>query len=328
MKTVKVARRAHELGFFRQPLDAAESVAIDIHDPRFLKATDLAQAKDYAKAADAAIELLGLKHYDVRLLGYPLLQDFFEDGPAALPAALELLDAVVQKNMAALRPVEKRELLLNKTLVGYFQTILDALDYRRLKDDSVWKGWMHNLEDGTAELAADRAQTLGTTLSAAAYRQSGELLSRLSKTMRDLGQRVTTEHAAEELVINTPDVISAQGTLAASPSGLPVFAQPGQTVQIRGSAKFIELCNKLRAFELLVEKRDFRRAAMVSNDILAALASFDPRVYFPELFATFGAMLSAHVASIKPHWDLKDTVEWKMLEQFYRVDLENFTTGE
>jgi hypothetical protein len=99
-------------------------------------------------------------------------------------------------------------------------------------------------------------------------------------------------------------------------------------VQLLGSAHLVELCNKLKAFELLIERQEFQKAALVSDDILSTLESFDPRRFFPELFATFGGLLNKHVKNIQEHWESTDSTEWKTLAQFYQVDLERFVRPE
>ena len=53
-------------------------------------------------------------------------------------------------------------------------------------------------------------------------------------------------------------------------------------------------------------------------------AGFDPRKYFPELFASFSALLSSNVSAMAPYWDRRQSLEWKTLQQFYQVDLKKF----
>ena len=79
-----------------------------------------------------------------------------------------------------------------------------------------------------------------------------------------------------------------------------------------------------QAFEKLIEKRSFEKAALVGDDLMTLIENFDPRKYFPDLFASFGALLSANVSSIAPHWDRRSSLEWKTLQQFYQVDIRKF----
>jgi hypothetical protein len=96
------------------------------------------------------------------------------------------------------------------------------------------------------------------------------------------------------------------------------------SIELQVSPQFIELCRKLQAFEKLIEKRSFEKAALVGDDVMTLIESFDPRKYFPDLFASFGALLSANIGSIAPHWDRRGSLEWKTLQQFYQVDIRKF----
>lgn len=114
----------------------------------------------------------------------------------------------------------------------------------------------------------------------------------------------------------------------ASPRAARDGGLEGSVVQLRATARFAELCGKLQAFESLVKHGEFDKAAIVSSDIMNAIEQFDPRAYFPELFASFGALLSAHIQQIGPRWEDKGSLEWRALEQFYQVDLESFVGRE
>jgi hypothetical protein len=98
-------------------------------------------------------------------------------------------------------------------------------------------------------------------------------------------------------------------------------------VELVVSQHFVELSNKLRAFEILIEKGQQEKAALVADDVLQTLDAFDPRLYFPELFARFSGLVSTNIGSLSTHWQQKDSVEWKALTQYYKVDLKGFVEG-
>jgi hypothetical protein len=72
-----------------------------------------------------------------------------------------------------------------------------------------------------------------------------------------------------------------------------------------------------------VRKEKFLKAAVVLADISDALNHFDPRVYFPGLFATFAALYSKHIQALASHAD-QGSPEWLALRQHYQVDLQAF----
>jgi hypothetical protein len=203
----------------------------------------------------------------------------------------------------------------------FLQTLLHAVEYHRANKSPTWAGWMKGLTPEALEGAVTKAQALAQALPEPAFHQSIELLGRTLRWLRELQGSLAAQPPA------APQETPSAASLAAPPEthvSDGTFTQLGQPLQLRGSARLVELLNKLKAFELLVERRAFQRAALVGDDVLTALDSFDPRDYFPELFASFGALLHQHVAEITPHWQQKESVEWKALSQFYQVDLERF----
>jgi hypothetical protein len=65
----------------------------------------------------------------------------------------------------------------------------------------------------------------------------------------------------------------------------------------------------------------------VAHDLMYIVDHFDPREYFPELFARFGALLSRNIGQLEGHWEERDSASWKALHQYYRVDLKGFISS-
>jgi hypothetical protein len=300
---------------------------LEAHDPRFQQITDLAKGGQYTEAANEVAALAEESLYDVRLLGYYAYATFHEDGLTRLPEVFEAVGTLIQQNWKDLPPSDKRMLLLSKSVAWLFQTVLDTLKYHQAKKDERWADWMKGLTEEQLAAATQRAQELMELLPEPTFHSAAEFLGQVMQWLREQRNLLAAARAQQ-----TQEAEKAQAPQSPPPQAAPApastFLLLGQQVQLRGSAQFVELCNKLKAFEMLVARKDFGKAALVSDDILAALDSFDPRRYFPELFATFGALLNKHVQNIQPHWENKESVEWKTLAQFYQVDLERFVGRE
>lgn len=309
-----------DLSFCQRPLSPA-SRGIEAHDPRFLQIVDLAQRSQFQAAADRIDALHAEETYDARLAGYFLYAAFEEGGGARLAELFEALQALLTKSWEPLLPPAKAPAHLNRSASWFLQTLLHAVEYHRANKGPTWEGWVKGLTPEGLDGAIDRAQALAQALPEPAFHQTIELLGRTLRWLRELQGSLAARPT--EAQPETPSAASPAATPEAR-VGDGTFTTLGQPLQLRGSARLVELLNKLKAFELLVEKRAFQRAALVGDDVLTALDSFDPRDYFPELFASFGALLNQHVGEITPHWQQKDSVEWKALAQFYQVDLEHF----
>ena len=90
------------------------------------------------------------------------------------------------------------------------------------------------------------------------------------------------------------------------------------------SAELAMLLKKIQAFETLVQAKRFERAAMVADDIQSAVENFDPRKYFPSLFADFYADLVQNFDQISSFWARRDSADWQSFGRLYDVDLDTF----
>jgi hypothetical protein len=299
---------------------------LEAHDPRFQQITELAQSGKYTEAADAVEALLAENLYEVRLLGYYLFAVLHEEGLPRLAAILEALATLIRRNWESLPARDKRTALLNKSVTWLFQTLLDTLNYHQSKKDERWQGWWKASTEAQVSAAIRKAQELLELLPEPRYRSGSEALAKLVPWLRELHAQVVANLPQDPPP--PPQGAPQAPEPPAEPRGPSPFLKLGQPVQLMGSAHLVELCNKLKAFELLIEREEFQKAALVSDDILSTLEGFDPRRFFPELFATFGALLNKHVRNIQGHWEGKDSTEWKALAQFYQVDLERFVRPE
>jgi hypothetical protein len=105
---------------------------------------------------------------------------------------------------------------------------------------------------------------------------------------------------------------------------MDAVALGGDTLQLPISYPFVELVRKLQAFELLVQGNQFRKAALVADDIHQILTAFDPRNYFPSVFSGFSASFSENFDALEKHAEERGTPRWQALGQFYKTDLERF----
>lgn len=84
------------------------------------------------------------------------------------------------------------------------------------------------------------------------------------------------------------------------------------------------LSRKLKIFEVLIEKDDYLKAAVVANDIDHLIENFDPLSYFPKLFAKYFSTFAKHVTALTEQYEKRDSLQVKALVKLYRTDLEMF----
>jgi hypothetical protein len=101
----------------------------------------------------------------------------------------------------------------------------------------------------------------------------------------------------------------------------------GQTVEVTASYRFVELTQKMEAFEELIKAGQPRRAAVVAEDIQQLIQDFDPRVYFPAVFANFCAVFAENADALSGHWKDRGSFAWQALGHAYKTDLDRFKKG-
>jgi hypothetical protein len=82
----------------------------------------------------------------------------------------------------------------------------------------------------------------------------------------------------------------------------------------------------MKAFERLIEKEEFNKAAIVADDINDVIANFDPRIYFPKIFSRYSLLLALNIANISGFEEYKGSVVWQTMQDLYKVDLESFVS--
>lgn len=314
------------VAFLTQEMEPANQPGIDTVDPRFIHITDLVEKGEFENAAEE-IELLHEQNiFDIRLIGYYLYQVFLEEGLGALGDLAGGIDTMIDRNWQAIGPGKKRKLYVNRSLNWLFHKVSDDMEYHRTKTSDTWVGW-RDTESETYGTALVQCGRLANTLAGDDYNQAGEALARLTRELREI--RDTAATTDEPAVVEEPPQPEAPppSRVSSTTDGakeVTALSRSQEKVSLKVSHSFIELCLKLKAFETLVAKRDFEKAALVSDDVMSIIDGFDPRRHFPELFASFSGQMSTNVQELAPYWDRRDSIEWKTLQQFYEVDLDSF----
>lgn len=301
-----------DLSFLTSPPPTSDEPGLATVDPRFSRITRMAESGEHSAAADAVEALMREGIFDIRLIVILLYATFAEEGLPRLGPMLAQLHVLLETHGDRLGPVHRGPAHLKKSLVSFIDRLEQSLSYHREKRDAVWSQWSaHDLET-----ALDAVQGLLHGVDADLQEALDEPASRLLRVLRDARADAPSAHEEKDAVDVTPTPSSDRAATEA--------ARTSSSVELRASPKLQALQKKLEAFELLVRRGDFRKVAMVAADIQSIIEDFDPREYFPEMFASFGGLLSEHVDSVAPYWEQRDTLSWRMLEQFYRVDLEGF----
>jgi hypothetical protein len=320
-----------DLGTLNKSLPASEKPGLDTLDPRFQNIATLVEGSDFVGAAAQTEALFREDIYDVRVVGYYLYGFFLQNGLGALGDIFDCLVKLAGENWAAIGPTKKKEQHAQNALFWFYTRLAKKLEAEIEAKGEEFEKWKGAVSSEQAQALIEKHQEFKKALSAIIPEpKAGDLMKKVDDHLKAYAKLVYVEPIPEPAPTEAAPAEAAPAeTAAGAPAARPAAgagAVPGAPA-MEGSFHLQLLMNKLKAFEVVIEKQDWNRAAVISDDIAAIVGAFDPRVYFPKLFATYYALLSKNIEQIAPLWDTKETPLWKALEQFYRVDLEGFASS-
>lgn len=324
---------SRDLAQFLLPLSTQGEPGLSPIDTRLNTITDLAEQRKFKESADHVEKLLEEQIYDIRPISILFFQAFLEDGFSTLSPIFLAMIALLGDNAQAVGPLKRREDQFNRRMIWLFDSILDAIKYHQTKHTEDWDRWSASSSPEQIQEANQHAQELTGSLSTEALKGAHTALGRVMAWLRSHHVALV---AARSVSPSPASPATIPPAAAASPPSLrsPVVSREStvvdamvpvrRKVELEVSHQFIELWVKLRAFEALIEQKKLDRAALVGQDLMSIIENFDPRAFFPELFARFSALMSRNINALSAYTSERDSEQWKAMEQHYRVDLEGF----
>ncbi len=319
-----------ELTWFQKPIETSAEPGLDSVDPRLLELTDLGARRDYPAAAEKAAELVDEGIFDIRALSYLLYQSAFDGGFAGLADLFKAVENLIGPSFHVIGPVKKREEHFDKRLAWIFDTLSETLAYAEAKQSPEWQLWRAEGSLEQAERAVENAEALIGKISDGPF----------PNAMRSLGSWrnwLRTQQEALHAAASAPPSDESAGDERAADVGTEAEPQPVESepkkaeqhtvpnrIELTVSPHFVELCSRLEAFETLIERREFLKAAYLADEIQQTLDDFDPRLYFPDVFARYSELLAQNIEIVAEYWEQKDSPGWKALGQFCQVNLKGF----
>jgi hypothetical protein len=92
----------------------------------------------------------------------------------------------------------------------------------------------------------------------------------------------------------------------------------------RESSALASLRHKLHGFEVLVQRGELAKAAIVARDVQQIIERFDPVEFLPSLFAGYFRTMNRHLDELLPHLGEPDGTPWQVLSRLYQADLDGF----
>ena len=271
--------------------------------------------------AAVAIETIFAKNIpDFRLIAYYFYAHFYEYGVVSFLEVFPELNTIINDHWDLLRPHHNKEKQIQNSLNWFVLQVINKLKYgeklhKAGKGDPIW-------EKSTIHLTSDELNQIIRVTSGfknffyAKWPQSpiNERIMHLVKVVEDLKNYVEETSQVLESEVNA---------LAIAPRELP--EQQNLSFNFNSPEEPLEgISNKIKLFELLIKKNEYIKAALVSKDIDHLIENFDPRVYFPKMFANYYSLIAKNVDAISAEWEKLETPQSKYLDKLYKTDFNLF----
>lgn len=334
------------LDLFNQTLEVAEHPGLDTTDPRLDDISTSVEQGQYLEAAAQVEAVYTEGIYDVRILGFFMYGAFLEGGMGSLKDIFNSLTGILRDNWPAFGPVSKKEKHAQTSLRWFANQLLKKSQYEETTKGETWNKWISEVSSDQVQDVLDAAEAFQRVLGSVLEDAAGPILDALTKVikwLKSFQQIVYREPAPEpeaepepveeeEAQADEPESEEPSAPSQRKPSQAPgsfytpVSSPDEGAAFAEGSYLLKLLMKKMEAFDQLITEEKFPRAALVADDINEILAAFDPKLYFPKLFARFSLLLALHIGDLSAYEENKESVEWKALKEFYKVDLEGFVS--
>jgi hypothetical protein len=309
-----------------EELPVTDAPGLDTFDPRLSDVMAAIQNSEFTHAADLATVLLQAGEYDIRLPGYLVFCDYIEYGSAALVNGFRAFSSIFGRNWDAFGPIkskEKHALSGASWLVNNFCRIFE----KALKDSP--ERWSEIVSGLNVDTAHELIEAIGD-FNEAFENRLGEISEKNENSRRNLVgifTRISDIHDADALAhVPAADELKEEGGPEANSDGVETVSKKnnGNGGEVTGSIYLNQLLAKMQAFRDLTEQGRYELAAIIVADIQNTLTSFDPVIYFPNLFAEYNKVIALNVDNIWQHLEMRGTPQWEAYEAYYKADLDGF----
>ena len=314
-----------DLGSLIEAMSSQDVTKHELEEAELSRIVSLWDGMHFDEAGAQASALFRQGVHDIRLVVYSLHTHFVQGGPEQLEAVFSTLDQLLRDHLSELAPTRLRDAHFDKRLSWLFRTIAENLRCHGTAQE-LGRDWPRGLSEASFGALHAKVDALRALLEQLALRDAQTALAMCWIELERLPRRAPVEErpavSPEPVQAAAPQptaAMPAPSEAAVVPTDLERLTPPERVVSLVASSEFLVLCSKLSGFRRLVERRDFKRAAVVADDLTALIASFDPVRFFPQLFLGFTQQLSAHMDQIAPCMQERDSFEWNVLRQLYRA---------
>ncbi len=300
--------------------ESVEPISLDIGSDELSMMRAYVDEANYQGIYDLTLSLAEKNIYDVRMLSYAIYSETIEDKLATLENLYQTLNILLDSAWHAVGPEGKRDKYAKTSLPWIFKQILIDLQTLEIEAGPLWQSWITTYTPENVYSFISASEVTRSALSTVLAEEAGTVLEKITELnnwFKDFIKLLPVPVQAEESVSLDTSTPSSEENTASSGS-------ENRGIGTTGSVHLDLLIQKMEVFERVVEKGDILKAAVVVMDINQALESFDPKLYFPDIFSRYYFLMVQNISTITEVMDLQDSPQWMALNQLYQVDKKGF----
>lgn len=261
-------------------------------------------------------------YLDIRCVMYYFYIYFLQEGIRSFLDIFPLIRAILGENWEKITPINKREQHAQKSISWLFSRQIKTFEH---VNRSFKSGQLDPLKKYTAGVSPEMvkeivslALRLNDTL--IMHWEHSNLSDQLMHIVKSIGE--FTQITFQKPVVETIETAPAPTTPKKEeppPKENPSFLIPFS--ELEPSERMNVFYRKLKAFQRLIEQKDYRKAAVIADDIEQQIENFNPVIHFPKLFIHHYGLHAKYANKLE---ESRDGSSYKMLEKLYHADLNTF----
>lgn len=307
----------------------AEIQFLDFDSPYLERLRQLSDEGNYADIEQLGIEMAQEGLLDVRIIIVGMYAQTQENPLLGLGRVIEDLEILFGEAWAFIGPAEKKNKYAKGSLAWILKQIRVDLDSNKVDESELWQTWISG-ELSREELGhfLEMIDDVKRQMLAVLEDESDSALLALNdllKWLKELLQLIPEALNEEDTASNSDDGEAVGfASFGADQNGTFNALNTPDAPLLQGSYHVQVLIKKMELFRHVVQKGDFLKAAIVASDMNDELAQFDPKKYFPSLFSDYLFVMAGEANRIADLMDMRDTPQWQVLTELYRIDLAKF----
>ncbi len=310
----------YDLEALQHILERERDASEEQFSPHFYEVSALIEKDEYQEAAVLIRDNIEEGPLDIRLLMYYFYACFTEKGMACCEKMFLMINSALQSNWDSISPSTNRDQHAKKAIDWLFMRIIKNCEFI---SRMVGSGNLAFFNQCTAEInkkgvekALKVAYALNETLEGKWDDSNlSDLLMHVVKWIKEFSQilldRETTEKAARRAPPPPPPEEEEEEV---SPKVTPTHDEG-----ISDAMRLLQ--RKMDAFQYLIEKRDYQKAAVIADDIERLIENFNPLVYLPKVFTRHFSLYARVSTKLD---DNRDGGAFRILEKLYQTNLDAF----